>query len=103
MVELSIFFAVLIAVAFPIFSAKGRGWRGLWFGLSVATLVIVVVLGSQPVLTIEQTRELAGNQNITQQQHEIMQHLDTSGLALAVGAFIGFLIAGCVYRKPIVR
>lgn len=97
---MSLLTALVIAIFLPILSAKGIGWRGLWFGLSIAALVIAIALGSQPAQTLEQTKRVLGNQNISQEQYEIMENLDTAGLALTVGAFLGCLIAGCVYRVP---
>jgi hypothetical protein len=99
MASISILLALGIAIVLPILSAKGKGWRGLWFGLSIAALVIAVFLGSQPVRTLEQTQSIAGSQ-ITPEQFEIMNGMDSVFLFLAVGAFLGCLIAGCVYRKP---
>lgn len=99
MASISILLGLGIAIALPILSAKGKGWRGLWFGLSIAALVVTIFLGSQPVLTLKQTEAVAGRQ-ITPELFEIMNGMDSVFLCLAVGAFLGCLIAGCVYRKP---
>ena len=99
MASISILLALGVAIALPILSAKGKGWRGLWFGLSIAALVIAIILGSQPVRTLEQTEAIAGTQ-ISPEQFEIMNGMDSVGLFLAVGTFLGCLIAGCGYRKP---
>jgi len=45
MVQVSLLLGLGLAVMLPILAAKGRGWRGLWFGLSIAALVIALFLG----------------------------------------------------------
>jgi hypothetical protein len=100
MVSISTLLALGIAIALPILSAKGKGWRGLWFGLAIPTLLLALFFGSQQVLTLEQTRTASGNPNITQEEYELMNDMDPAAAALAAGAFLGCLIAGCVYRKP---
>jgi hypothetical protein len=99
MLPVNLLLALGIAIVLPVLAAKGKAWRGLWFGLSVASLVIAIFLGSQPVLTLEQTRTVARDQSITPEQYKVMEDLDTAGLALFAGTFLGCLIAGLVYRK----
>lgn len=100
MVTISIVLALCIAIVLPILSAKGKGWRGLWFGLSIPTLIVAIYFGSRPVLTLEQTRTAAEDQSISEEQYELMKNMDPAALALAMGVCLGCLISGCVYRKP---
>lgn len=99
MISISLLIGLGIAIAFPVLAAKGKGWRGLWFGLSIAALVIVLLVGLDPVSTKEQTEAQLGYR-VTQQQYELMNEMDPSVVALGTGAFLGCLIAGCVYRNP---
>ena len=95
MVAMATLFALIIAIALPVLSAKGRGWRGLWFGLSIPALLLAIFFGSQRVLTFEQTRLASGNPNLTREEYESMNGMDPAAAALAAGAFLGCLIAGC--------
>jgi hypothetical protein len=97
-----IFFGFVIglgaAIALPILAAKGNGYRGLWFGLSIPALLLVLVLGSMPVYTFEQTKKETGRPDLRRDEYELMKDMDPAGIWLFGGAFLGCLIGGCVYR-----
>jgi Na+/H+-dicarboxylate symporter len=91
MVPVSLLLGLGIAIMLPILAAKGKGWRGLWFGLSIAAFVISWMTGSSPSLVPKTTDPI---------EKSVDEAVDVASVALPVGCFLGCLIAGCVYRKP---
>lgn len=98
MLTISLLIALGITITLPVFAAKGKGWRGLWFGLTVPFLLFAWFLGSETTQTKQQTEAQLGY-SISQEQYELMNQMDPAGLALTLGAFFGCLIAGCLFRK----
>src|ERR1022692_1685795 len=100
MIPVSLLSALGIAILLPILSAKGKGWRGLWFGLAIASLVVSAFLfmgATGADLAVEQAEQRGADTGIAQGVKELF---DVGLPVLALGSFLGCLIAGCIYRKP---
>jgi hypothetical protein len=89
---------LILAAVIPIAAAKGKGWRGLWFGLAVPALLIAVFIGSSPVQTKSEIEAQLGHA-INDRQYEVMEGLDSAALAISSGACLGCVIGGAVFRK----
>lgn len=95
--------SLAIMIALPILSAKGRGWRGLWFGLVIASLVVALFffwLGiSSPPITVEQINASRADPAAVAVVGGTNMFFTVGLPLLAASSFIACLIAGCVYRR----
>lgn len=95
--SLGIALGFLAAVVLPILAARGKGWRGVWFGLCIPLFLVAYFIGSSPVETKSQTEAELGHA-IDQQTYRVMGDFDDLALTLSLGAALGCLVGGCVYR-----
>lgn len=102
MIGVGIIITLAIAIFLPYLSTKGKGWRGLWFGLAIAALVVSVMFGSGVLTTAEITMKMQPEVPLESARSvaNFMNSTELVLLLLAVAAFVGCLIAGCIHREP---